>query len=275
MFNSISKLITLLISVAIWNIINIPFIAAAPSYPIQKFRIGLYNTNQNVNGSGEYLIVDTQNGKETEKWTLNHIYKGLFEIVNSSNGQLLTANSNGVFLSKNSNIVNQQWKIEGVQKDIDGYYLYYKIISNFDESKVLTFTNGKGFTIADYSGNNYQKYKLNLDGLEGFAANCKTDKGEKAGTIGGLLGETVFVSTANQLETELKTLDPKTIVITADIDMSKKSHTRIRDNKTLVGSFSKHTIYDSMFRTNNEYGNEGDEPSDNIVFRNLDLQAKM
>jgi len=30
-----------------------------------------------------------------------------------------------------------------------------------------------------------------------------------------------------------------------------------------------------MFRTNNEYGNEGDEPSDNIVFRNLDLQAKM
>lgn len=42
-------------------------------------------------------------------------------------------------------------------------------------------------------------------------------------------------------------------------------HTRIRDYKTIVGSFEKHTLYDPHFRTNNEYGIEGDQPSDNIV----------
>ncbi len=101
-----------------------------------------------------------------------------------------------------------------------------------------------------------------------------TSAGEKACTIGGLLGETVFVSTADDLEAQLKTTEPKTIVVTADIDMQKKSHTRIRDNKTLVGCYGTHTIYDSYFRTNNEYGTEGDEPSDNIVIRNLKMIAK-
>ena len=56
--------------------------------------------------------------------------------------------------------------------------------------------------------------------------------------------------------------------------MQKKGNTRIRDNKTIVGSFSKHTIYDSQFRTNDAYGAADDSPSDNIVFRNLDLEAK-
>ena len=47
---------------------------------------------------------------------------------------------------------------------------------------------------------------------------------------------------------------------------------RIRDYKTLVGSFQKNTLYNTYFRTNNEYGTEGDEPSDNIVIRNLNLE---
>ncbi|OUM62702.1 carbohydrate-binding module family 13 protein [Piromyces sp. E2] len=194
--------------------------------------------------------------------------------MNWSSGKILTINGNSVFLDNDNDNSNQRWTIEGVQKDYDGYYLYYKITSNYDKSKSLTYISGKGFSLSNYSGNNYQKFKINLDGLEGFAANCKTNSGEKAGTIGGLLGETVFVSTADQLEAELKTIIPKTIVITADIDMKNKSHTRIRDNKTLVGSYSKHTIYDSYFRTNNEHGTAGDEPSDNIVFCNLDLQAR-
>ena len=53
--------------------------------------------------------------------------------------------------------------------------------------------------------------------------------------------------------------------------MTEKWHTRIRDYKTLVGSFQKNTLYNPYFRTNNEYGTEGDEPSDNIVIRNLNL----
>src|SRR5574344_3048421 len=56
--------------------------------------------------------------------------------------------------------------------------------------------------------------------------------------------------------------------------MQKHSHTRLRDNKTLVGCYGSHTLYDPFFRTNNEYGTEGDEPSDNIIFRNLKMVAK-
>ena len=278
MINIKKKLMTIFLVVtfgsAFLSLIKIPVALAAVSYPIQKFRLAIYNTNQNINASGNNLVAATQNGNAVEKWSVNYISSGIFEIVNSSSGRVLTANNSNVALEAGHHNSNQHWKIEGVQKDYDGYYLYYKITSHADSSKSLTYVNGRGFSLSTYSGNNYQKFKINLDGLEGFAANCKTNSGEKAGTIGGLLGETVFVSTANQLEAELKTTVPKTIVITADIDMRSKSHTRIRDNKTLVGSFSKHTIYDSMFRTNNEYGHAGDEPSDNIVFRNLDLQAK-
>jgi len=115
---------------------------------------------------------------------------------------------------------------------------------------------------------------VNLDCLEGFAANCKTSSGEKAGTIGGLFGPVVEVTTADQLETQLKSVGAQTIVIKANINMKNKKHTRIRDNKTIVGSFKYKTLYDPHFRTNNEYGIENDNPSDNIVFRNLDMQAK-
>ena len=123
-----------------------------------------------------------------------------------------------------------------------------------------------------YTKGDYQKFKLNLDGLEGYAANAMTPKGEKAGTIGGLLGEVVYVSTDTDLIAQLDAAEPKTIVVTADIDMQKHSHTRIRDFKTLEGSYAKHTLYDTYFRTNNEYGKE--EPSDNIVIRNFKLIAK-
>ena len=89
------------------------------------------------------------------------------------------------------------------------------------------FTDGSGFSLTNYSGNIYQKYKINLDGLQGFAANCKTNSGEKAGTIGGLLGSVVYVTTADDLEKQLNSVGAQTIVISANIDMRKKSNTRI------------------------------------------------
>jgi len=84
----------------------------------------------------------------------------------------------------------------------------------------------------------------------------------------------VVVTTDTDLVEELKKTEPKTVVVCADIDMQKHSHTRLRDNKTLVGCYGNHTLYDPFFRTNNEYGTEGDEPSDNIIFRNLKMVAK-
>ena len=244
------------------------------SYPLQYFRIGIGNTDNNVVASGSSLSPSHHTGKNIEKWYLNYKSANTFQIANASNNQLLTANGSKVTLSNDSNSSSQNWTIEGVQKDYDGYYLYYKIINSGDNSKALTYTANSGFSLTNYGGINYQKFKLNLDGLEGFAANCKTSTGEKAGTIGGLLGPVVLVSTADELEKQLNSVGAQTIVINANIDMKSKGNTRIRDNKTIVGSFKYHTIYDSQFRTNDAWGAENDNPSDNIIFRNLDMEAK-
>ncbi|MEE5992093.1 MAG: RICIN domain-containing protein [Oscillospiraceae bacterium] len=245
---------------------------AAVSYPVQYFRLGMADTDANVNASGASLTASGLNGTNAEKWSVNWISSGVFEIVNADSGLILTANGTGVSLAKDTDGANQRWKIESVQKDFDGYALYYKITSNADTTKALTYTEGSGFGLSNYSGATYQKYKLNLDGCEGWAGNANTSKGEKACTIGGLLGEVVYVSTADDLVKQLDSTEPKTVVVTADIDMQSKSHTRIRDNKTLVGCYGNHTLYDPWLRTNNEYGK--DEPSDNIVIRNLKMIAK-
>ena len=256
---------------AVWQNLPVPA-KAAVSYPVQYFRLGMSDTDNNINAAGSAILPDKNNGTAAEKWSVNYVSSGVFEIVSAENGMILTANGSGVSLANDTDGANQRWKIEGVQKDYDGYDLYYKITSNADTSKALTFREGIGFSLSSYAGDGYQKYKLNLDGLEGFAANAKTASGEKAGTIGGLLGEVVYVSTADDLIKQLDSAEPKTVVLTADIDMQTHSHTRLRDNKTLVGCYGNHTLYDPYFRTNNEYGN--DEPSDNIIFRNLKMIAK-
>ena len=244
------------------------------SYPLQYFRIAIGNTDNNVVASNSSLAPSPHTGKAHEKWYLNYKKANTFQIVNASNNQVITGNGNKVSLTNNANSSSQNWSFEGVQKDYEGYYLYYKIINNGDNSKALTYTANKGFSLADYNGINYQKFKINLDGLEGFAANCKTSSGEKAGTIGGLFGAVVEVSTADDLEKQLNSVGPQTIVVNANIDMKNKGNTRIRDNKTIVGSFKYHTILNCQLRTNDAWGAENDNPSDNIIFRNLDMQSK-
>lgn len=252
---------------------------AAVDYPKQEFRFGIADTDRNITilkaEEGSTLTSSKIQGTLDEKWTLNYISAGVYEIVNSKTGLLVTSENGVAKLLKDTDAANQRWKIESVQKDFDGYSLYYKVVSNADSKVGLTFdVNSNSLKVATYSGDNYQKFKLNLDGLEGYAANANTPKGEKAGTIGGLLGDVVVVTTDTDLVEELKKTEPKTVVVCADIDMQKHSHTRLRDNKTLVGCYGNHTLYDPFFRTNNEYGTEGDEPSDNIIFRNLKMVAK-
>ena len=110
----------------------------------------------------------------------------------------MTGNGNKIAIENNSSSCLQNWKTEGVEKDYDGYYLFYKILNEGDSSIVLTYTSNKGFFLSKYSGVNYQKFKINLDGLEGFAVNCKTSSGEKACTIGGLFRPVVQVNTLDQ-----------------------------------------------------------------------------
>ena len=242
------------------------------TYPLQYFRIAIGDTDNNIIASDTSLSPSHHTGKSNEKWYVNYISSNVFQIVNASNNKLISASGNKVILSDNTKATSQHWKIEGVDKDYDGYYLYYKITNIEDSSKSLTYTANSGFSLTKYSGTNYQKFKLNLDGLEGFAANCKTKSGEKAGTIGGLLGPVVIVNNKEDFIKQLDSIGPQTIVLNANIDLKYEKNTRIRDNKTIVGSFKYHTIYDSRFRTNDPLGK--DDVSDNIVLRNLDFEAR-
>lgn len=250
---------------------------AAVSYPVQEFRLAIGNSDRNMTGvaADSYVSSATFLGAKSQKWHLNYVSDGIHEIVNSESGQLLTNDGGLAVTAADKDADGQRWLIRAVENDFDGYALYYKVVSAADSSLGLTFhPNSNSFRVESYMGAAYQKFKLNLDGLEGYAANALTPSGQKAGTIGGLLGEVVYVSTADDLETQLNSVGAQTIVVTADIDMQKKGNTRIRDNKTIVGQYGSHTIYDSQFRTNDAWGTAGEVPSDNIIFRNLKMVAK-
>lgn len=253
---------------------------AAAAYPVQEFRFGIANTDRNISisgkNAGDYLSSATFKGVADEKWTLNYISAGVYEIVNSATGMVVTNEKGIATLAKDTDAANQRWQITAIENDFEGYPLYYKVVSNADPTQALTFDiNSNSIAVDTYSKDNYQKFKLNLDGLEGYAANAMTPKGEKAGTIGGLLGETIEVNNVADLVAALNRTEPLTVVVNGDLDMVNQDKTkqRIRDNKTLVGSYNKNTIYDCQFRNDDFYGAD-DAPSNNIVIRNLNLVAR-
>ena len=253
---------------------------AAVSYPVQELRFGIANTDRNIvisgKNVGDYLTSNTVKGTADEKWSLNYISAGVYEIANSATGMIVT-NENGLAtIAKDTDGANQRWKIEAVEKDFEGYDLYYKIVSNADGKSALTFdASSNSFNVDAYTGDSFQKFKLNLDGLEGFAANALAGGKEKAGTIGGLLGATVEVTTVKDLVAALNKTEPLTIVLNGNLDMASwnKTDQRIRDNKTLVGSYANNTIYDCQLRNDDFYGKDA-TPSNNIVIRNLNLVAR-
>lgn len=244
------------------------------SYPAQAVHFGAYTTNRNLNNAGGAANTQKAAGADSEDWRIDYVSAGVYQIVSLADGKYLSANGTACTLTAKTTDNSQNWNIESVEKDFEGYDLYYKITSVSTGAALTYYQGNNTIGLSAYTGDGAQKWKLNCSGLEGYAANALANGKEKAGTIGGLLGETVFVSTANDLEKQLNTTEPKTIVITADIDMQNKSHTRIRDNKTIVGSYGSKTIYDSQFRTNDTYGAANDNPSDNIIFRNLNMIAK-
>ena len=73
------------------------------TYPLQYFRIGIGNTDNNVVASGSSLAPSHHTGKAIEKWYLNYKSENSFQIVNSSNNQVMTANGSKVILANNSN----------------------------------------------------------------------------------------------------------------------------------------------------------------------------
>ncbi len=254
--------------------------AADFSYPVQQFRMGIADTNRNINisetESGSPVTSEKLNGTDNENWYLNYISAGVYEIVNAATDYVLTADSGYCTIAPDTDGANQRWNITAVQQDFEGYDLYYKITSNADSTKALTFTpDTNSFSLEGYTGETYQKYKLNLNGLEGYAANAMTEKGEKAGTIGGLLGETVFVDTTEECVAAMKRTEPLTIVVTGNLEFNDwdQADQKIEDDKTILGSYSANIIYNSRWRNDDFNGDINIKPSNNIVLQNLHFRA--
>ncbi len=270
----ISMVMTLSLLLGVFpNVAVTETVTAAVSYPAQAMNFTAYTTNRNLNLSGTSLNTQAAAGQTTENWRIDYVSAGVYNIVSMADGKYLTAGNNSLSVASANSATSQQWKIEGVQKDCEGYYLYYKITSVSNGQALTYYQSSNVVSLAAYTGDGAQKWKLNSYGAQGFAANCKISAGEKACTIGGVLGKTVVVSTVNDLKTALNSTDPMTIVVNGTFDMKDEWHTRIRDNKTIVGSYSAKTLQDCYLRTNNEYGTAGDEPSDNIIIKNIDFQA--
>lgn len=248
------------------------------SYPVQEFRFGIGDTNRSITisgtDSGDYVSSAEFLGNRSQKWYLNYISSGVYEIINSQTGYVLTNDGGLAVTSPDTDGAAQRWQIKAVSQDFEGNDLYYKIVSNADSNAALTFdTESNSFSVETYTGALYQTYKLNLDGLEGFAGNCMVNGKEKAGTIGGLLGETVFCDTVEEVVTALDSKDPKTVVVTANLNFVNqgKDKQQIRDDKTLVGSYAANTITDCQFRNDDLWGEEEDTPAGNIVIRNMNF----
>jgi pectin lyase len=246
--------------------------AATQSYPAIEVNFGLYNSNRNLNitgyGNGSSCNTWITNGVKNEDWRINYVSDSVFEIVNSSTGLLLTENNDAAVIATKTFDKNQKWRIIGIDTDFLGAFLYYKIIS-VPGGKALTLNpKGNRIYLKQFTGDSLQKWRIDLDGLQGFAANCKASKGIKAGTIGGALGKTVFVSTITELKQALLDSAALTVVLTADIDCQNQgADFRFTSNKTLIGSYTANKLLDVRFRTN-----DSDQllpPGDNIVIRNM------
>ena len=248
----------------------------ATDYPHPKVNIQPYGSTRllNISGysAGSKLNTWVQNGEMNEDWKINYVDSALFEIENVKTGLIITQKDCYAVLGKDEDDDNQRWTIEGVEKDFLGENLYYKI-ENKATGNVMTF-NSAGNTIgmSDYSGANTQKWKISLDGLQGFAANCKISEGEKASTIGGLFGPVVYVGTNEEFKTAVIDNEPKIVVVTENLDLGTEQwNQHIGFNKTIIGSYKANTLTDPVLRSDGQFADY--DPSNNVVLQNLTLTA--
>lgn len=251
-------------------------VLAATDYPIQEMEITTldgYKLTVSGDQDGSLLQVASSTGEQKERWKFTYVNGGYFKLVNQDSGRLVSTVSWGVSANSkcitfgDANKQEQCWIIEGVDKDSLGNYITYKI-KNYKDSNMVLTNNGKGeqVTLTKYTGANNQKWRLDSAGLEGFAGYSKDmDGNDKAGTIGGVLGETVTVSTLDEFQKYSEGDDVRTIVITKDISKSSLTKVKVGKNKTIVGAYgvSLTNLYFYLDQTCN---------SGNLIMKNLHIK---
>ncbi|MBR4102381.1 MAG: hypothetical protein IKK51_11005 [Oscillospiraceae bacterium] len=270
--------------------------AISTDYPVQLVRISTADNGRNLNITGtadkSALNTWTTNGNQNENWRFDYVgtdsVGSFFKITNMGSGRLITPM--GYAVSEGSDVViygsesakSQHWYVSAVSKDVHGNDLHYKITNYENPNLALTYNAAAdSISLASFSGADNQKWLLNSTGLEGFAGYCQNDNtgNVKAGNIGGLLGQTVEVSTFDDLKKYATADEPYTIVVTQNLKVSnlaKDSSGRfycpdgriyVHSNKTIIGSYSAHTLYNVQFCTASNKG-----VGNNVIIRNFELQ---
>lgn len=272
----------------------LPVAAASVDYPVQLMNIAAKDNSSvlTAGGTGDgAAVLPKAPGKDlTLSWRFDRVGKDsvgtFFKLVNAASGRLLTpagyqvSAGTSVILYGSESAKSQHWYVIPVQQDRLGNDLYYKIVNYSDTSLALT-RGASGMSLASYTGADNQLFLLNADGLQGFAGYCQDDNTGKvkAADIGGLFGEVVEVSTFADLKKYATADEPYTIVVTADLkvtSLQKDSSGRyycpdgriyVHSNKTIIGSYNAHTLYNVQFCTATKHG-----VGNNIIIKNFDLQ---
>ena len=268
--------------------------AISTDYPAQLVHLAAYDNSKNLSISGtadNSALSMSASTTLSEAWRFDYVgtdSKGsYYKIINQGSGRLLTpagyntSNGTKAVIYGSESAKSQHWYVSAVSNDHLGNGLYYKIVNYVDTNMALTNNNGT-LTISTYSGSNGQKWLINSVGLQGFAGYCKDDnQGKvKAADIGGLLGQTVEVSTFADLKKYAEASGAYTIVVTGKIDggsnykVDGQSHyynpdgrIYVTDNKTIIGSYNSHVTYNVALCTK-----QGSGQGNNVIIRNLEMQ---
>lgn len=277
-----------------WNGTVLSAAAISTDSPAQLMHLASKDSTKvltaNGTSDGAALSLQTLGSDLSASWRFDRVGSDgngtFFKLVNAQSGRLLTprnynvSDKTDVILYGSESAQSQHWYVVPVKQDHLGNDLYYKIVNYSDTSLALT-QGTSGMTLAKYSGTDNQLWLLNADGLQGFAGYCFDDNtgNIKAGDIGGLFGEIVEVSTFADLKKYATADIPYTIVVTANIRVTalqKDSSGRnycpdgriyVHSNKTIIGSYAAHTMYNVQFCTSSNNGT-----GNNLILKNFELQ---
>lgn len=267
--------------------------AVSTDYPVQLMNISTKDNSKVLTETGvsdnSAVNVKALGNDLSPSWRFDRVGSDangtFFKIVNAQSGRLLTPENYNV--KSGADVVifgsesdkTQHWYVIPVKNDNLGNNLYYKIVNYTDTSLALT-QGTDGLTLESYKGTDSQLWLLNSDGLQGFAGYCSNDNtgNIKAGNIGGLFGEIVEVSTFDDLKKYATSDTPYTIVVTKNISvtelnmngsryMCSAGRIYVHNNKTIIGSYNAHTLFNVQFCTSSNSGT-----GNNIIIKNFDMQ---
>lgn len=245
------------------------------SYPTQlmtfvntydgKYVTGGSSNNSNVSSDGT--------SQKANRWKISRVGNDSFRIINSQTGYALAPSGNNayngaaVITTGISDTSAQYWSITPTKSDKNSNSLNYKIVNKANTNLALTLS-GNSYTLSSYSGSSSQQFRFNSYGIEGFGGYCKDmDGNEKASTIGGVLGEVVYVSDISSLQNYAAGSTPYTIVIKGNISANTLTKVNVGKNKTFIGSYANNSLTNIHFRNISSSGNNIYK---NITFKHYD-----